>query len=288
MQLRLADSLPQLGRLARRPMVSLFEMLSFKAIAFYDTTAWMTRLEAAAAGVTKNDYLLDDERHNNVIGQLEHFGTGCELLGAKSALRHTKRVIDSLRQKKATPPEIEAWTKELASRFRDDIELQFLFVIAPDDVAYYENAVGLFGAEVVRAFPSAVADLEEAGKCLALDRTTASAFHLMRALEVPIQILAKQLVPDDPKPNWDPVLKKIDAELKKPHSESAFKGQIDFYSHVSAHMHAVKLAWRNRVAHIDPVVPPEKAREIFAATRALLRYLADHLAEVTNDPASAD
>ena len=51
----------------------------------------------------------------------------------------------------------------------------------------------LFGDDVARAFPSSKGDIDEAGKCLALDRGTACVFHLMRILEIGLQLLAAKL-----------------------------------------------------------------------------------------------
>jgi hypothetical protein len=50
-----------------------------------------------------------------------------------------------------------------------------------------------FGNAVWNAFPSAIDDSIEAGKCIALERYTAAVFHLMRVLEAGLKALAKAL-----------------------------------------------------------------------------------------------
>lgn len=80
-------------------------------------------------------------------------------------------------------------------------------------------------------------------------------------------------MPNDPKPNWDPILRKIDSELKLRHSERTIQGSVEFYAELSAHMHAIKLAWRNRVMHVDQIVTEERAKPIFYAVVTFMNYL---------------
>ena len=56
-------------------------------------------------------------------------------------------------------------------------------------------------------------DLEEAGKCIALDRSTAAVLHLMRALEHPLKAMAKAV--DVPlKENWNSILNDIENKVR--------------------------------------------------------------------------
>ena len=51
------------------------------------------------------------------------------------------------------------------------------FVIESNRSSYYEPESPHFGDEVAAKFSSVAYDINEARKCLALDRSTASAFH---------------------------------------------------------------------------------------------------------------
>lgn len=163
------------------------------------------------------------------------------------------------------------WYKELGQ--------SKLIAMGHTEASFYEDAVGKFHLDVVVNFPSAIVELDEAGKCFALGRHTACVFHLMRALEVPLQALAKKLLPDDPKPNWDPILKKISSELELPHQQRRIKGDVDFYANVASHMHAVKIAWRNRVMHVDQFMSEDRAKAIFDAIIGLMNHLATQISE---------
>jgi hypothetical protein len=65
---------------------------------------------------------------------------------------------------------------------------------------------------------SASFDIEEAGKCLAFDRGTATVMHLMRVLEVGLKALAKVLQIAYA-PSWDSYIKKINTILETSSSD---------------------------------------------------------------------
>ncbi len=265
-------------------------MITFFARAFYDSTKYVSRIQVIGRELSKMHdgraagHPLSESMSGDLRREFRKLSDGCEILNCSNTDKLVKRSIARLDPgggDALTIGELSTLVAEIASRFEDEIEAVRLFVLSPGDQKYYENAVMLFGDDVATSFPSALEDIEESGKCLALDRPTAAAFHLMRVLEVPLKTLAFKFCPNDPKPNWDPILRKIDAELKSTHKERTIQGNVDFYANVSVHMHAVKLAWRNRVNHIDDVVPPEKARDIFEATKAFMQYMSTYLRERT-------
>ncbi len=71
---------------------------------------------------------------------------------------------------------ISLYAKETLSRLPDEFELRQVLLMQSDDVRYFDTNP-LFGGEVTLKFPSVGYEIEEAGKCLALERSTAAAFH---------------------------------------------------------------------------------------------------------------
>jgi hypothetical protein len=126
-------------------------------------------------------------------------------------------------------------------------------------------------------------DIEEAGKCLALNRNTACVFHLMRVMEVGLRALGASLHDPriDPKrnPTWDAILKKGDEELLKPLAQRAAEWQTDeaFFSTAHASLRAVKDAWRNPTMHVERIYDDEAALEVWNAVRGFMRHLASKL-----------
>ena len=144
---------------------------------------------------------------------------------------------------------------------------------------FYDETVPMFGDAVIRAFPSTAADIDEAGKCLALGRVTATLFHLMRTIEIGLRCLAMPMGIVGPKPDWGQIIRAVDDYVKLPRAQQTLPLDAAFIGGVSAQMHAVKLAWRNQVMHVDMTFSLENARNILNATKALMQHLATQLSE---------
>jgi hypothetical protein len=85
--------------------------------------------------------------------------------------------------------------------------------------ANYFNDDNIFGDLVTHKFPSLRVEIEEAAKCLALGRGTASAFHSLRCLEAGIRAISTSLGIPEPikgaERNWGNALKKSKKKLTK-------------------------------------------------------------------------
>ncbi|HEY3695150.1 hypothetical protein [Phenylobacterium sp.] len=161
--------------------------------------------------------------------------------------------------------------QDIDSRLRDELGLVRLFVLNDQESMYLRPGAELFGQQISDRYPSIMFDLEEAAKCLALGRATASAYHAMRALEVSIRALAAFLeIPDPTKPaerNWGTVLKaikdamdaKYPAKLRMPGSEGC-KVEALYTT-----LDAIKNPWRNATMHAENVYQPHEANHILQA-----------------------
>jgi hypothetical protein len=184
----------------------------------------------------------------------------------------------------ATYKDLVTLLKELQGRIVDETDGVIFLTIDPSNNAYYLTP-NLFGERVAESFPSAIVDIEEAGKCLALGRNTASVFHLMRALEAGLRALGTSL--GDPSldananPTWDRILKRGDAEFQKSAANRSpeWQSKGEFFSDAIANLRAVKTAWRNPTMHVIGVYDPEKALDVFNAVKGFMRHLAAELHE---------
>jgi hypothetical protein len=167
----------------------------------------------------------------------------------------------------------------LKHRLEDELRRCHCFMMTPERAKFWE-APQLFGPEVWERFPSSIFDIEEAGKCLACGRGTATVFHLMRVMEVGLKATAKALgVPYAP--SWDAYLKKMRGQLDAKWEDKSpeWKAEEAFFREVHSYLHAVKLAWRNPTMHVANLYDDEQAREVWDATRAFMRHLATKLSE---------
>ena len=152
-------------------------------------------------------------------------------------------------------------------------------VLPPELAEYFEAKVPLFGQDVNNKFPSATFDIDEAGKCLAIGRSTAAVFHLMRATEVAVRAVHEclgintALVGQDK--NWGNILNRIRDNYK------ARKGfaESDLFQTLYASLDAVKDAWRNSTMHIENKYTPDEAMHIFNAVRGLMVKVAARMDE---------
>lgn len=150
--------------------------------------------------------------------------------------------------------------------------IMFLHIMS-GSIRYY-NEKQLFGPEVAGKFPQIVLDdIEEAGKCFALNRYTACAFHLMRVMESGVQKLGDKLnVSLTNDKCWDTILKdsrtKINAQYPKSHPENVR------WKSLLAKLETVKDAWRNPTMHPKATYTKEHAEEIWFAVKIFMRELA--------------
>jgi hypothetical protein len=122
--------------------------------------------------------------------------------------------------------------------------------IPPDKAAYYD-ALTFFGPDITTTFSKCTFDIEEAGKCFAAGRRTASAFHLMRIMEYAVRRIARKLrVGVNPNATWGQILHQLDAAINcLPDKTERQRTRILAYQGLKATLHAVKEAWRNPTMH---------------------------------------
>jgi hypothetical protein len=184
----------------------------------------------------------------------------------------------------ATVGDLRHLAEELDGRLKDEMEAGEYLALSRPEAGLF-NSTDPFGGNVIASFPSAQYDIEEAAKCLALDRCTAAVFHLMRALEVGLRLLGLSL--NDPSldpaknPNWERILSRCRTELAKPLKERSPEWQADerFYSAAAERLMAVRDASRNPTVHPGGSYDPSRAQDVWSSVGAFMRQLAEKLHE---------
>jgi hypothetical protein len=163
---------------------------------------------------------------------------------------------------------------EVNTRMMDELDARYLYGVDSSKAAYIES--NQFSSSVGERFPDAIEDMDEAARCFAFERPTACIFHLMRVTEHGLKAFADLLEIKDHAPTWEPIIRKIDDELKAPYKDRKYKGNQDFLANASTHLHAVKVAWRNKTMHVEKINTMEHAKEVYDATCGFMRYLAEN------------
>jgi hypothetical protein len=169
---------------------------------------------------------------------------------------------------------IRLWA-DLKNRITDELNGRITLSIPRGDAEQYQN-VTPFGVKVAEKFERALTDMQEASKCLALDRPTACVFHLMRVMEYAVQRFGKKLgVKLTDTKTWQKILNELNAPIKQmPEQSTREKKRKEDYAALHAHLFNVKLAWRNPVMHPKATYTPAEARDVFNHVDTFMRHLA--------------
>lgn len=221
-------------------------------------------------------------RHSEALQQL---ATNLELSGSAEAARQLVDLVSGITIEQAAdldPDAIHSVQSSLDHMNRSivsELKTRKILILSVKEQLILKPGDPLFGMEVFKAFPSADYDIEEAGACLAFGRNTATVFHLMRALEVGLKVLASNLNIEE-KNNWGSYLHEIEKELLNRVSKSkARSNDEEFYSVCAANFEFIKRAWRNPTMHIEKSYASDVAEEIFMVVKSFMRFLSTKISE---------
>ena len=175
-------------------------MLSLNASSFYRAA---TTLSAMATLIeswsdtdfdSKSDIVAGGSRENFVVA-LGELARELTVLECRVTLMVVDRLIGGLGNSPSdlTYQSAAAGFNEIQSRLKDELSLSTVFALHSDKAKFYQAGPLAFGQTVADRLPIATPDIEDAGKCLALDQGTAAVFHLMRAMEAGLKELARIL-----------------------------------------------------------------------------------------------
>jgi hypothetical protein len=277
---------------------SLWDMLEFKALAFYQATTAFARLERILAdhkSVTINAdgsatvAWVSDPVVLNIIKETAQTLTGeCRALGAEltlDALYEFRHELGS----QITFEEITTRIDELRKLLSRELKRTTLLALNQQERRLWEPDSPLLGKEFENKFQKAgIYELDEAAKCLALSRSTAAVFHLMRLMEVGIGAVGRSLgIPDPIKGSdrsWGKILEKIKDAMtarggSKPTMSWANPKDKEFFESAYASLNAVRVAWRNTTMHVESKYTDDEAEHIFTAVKGFMKNLASRMDE---------
>lgn len=262
-------------------------MLKFHASTFHHISSalsWMTAI--ARKGLSNGDKFDDNPAMRGKLQtDLDRVAANCRAVGLEFSAIQADRIKRESEAAEYGFEEMDTGITDLFSRISDELEL-VLCLHVPTELAKHYEADQPYGELVAMAFPSASLDIEEASKCLALSRPTATVFHVMRALEVGLKRLAAAL--DIPyAPSWESYLLQINKQLEVKHANKTpkWKKNLAFFRDVAGDLQVIKIAWRNPTMHIVRIYTPEEAGQIFDAAKILMARLATNgISDKTKKP----
>lgn len=260
---------------------SLWDMLELEARPFLNAVRALAIIEEVLRTKKPEDLKakVGKSTVDHVSRQLGEFIEACIGFGTDVSRMAAEELLEKLEGGKLTFAVLHEEVRHLHKYFERHLQSTKLCALNPDDARYYDTALEMFGECVTASFPSSASEIDEAGKCLALGRSGAAIFHLMRVVEIGLRSLAPLMGIHEPRPDWGKVIRAVDEYLKLPKNERKLELEDEYLAAVSAQMHAVKLAWRNQTMHVDTTFSLENAREIFEQTKLLMIALSIELHE---------
>lgn len=259
-------------------LIGLEEMREFAAHVFYALGTVLPQFEALAG---EQGNALVSEKNKDALAKLVVATVReCGECGLESSVDTFRRLAESVHVDSLTYRQVNVLLAELRGRLRDDLRRPKFLYLSRDEQRRYDE-IQAFGDKVAAAFPSAGYDIEEASKCLALNRYTACVVHLMRALEVGLDAVAASLGlawPDNP--TWQKIINDINGKIGA-RSKAWKRRHEEFYAGIVTHIGAIKTAVRNPVMHARTRYDEIPAIRILGAVDGLMRHLATRLKERT-------
>lgn len=185
--------------------------------------------------------------------------------------------------------EVAVAVEDLRRRLLDQAAQVSCLTLSTRERALYEPMEPLFGADVAAKFVSVTYEIEEAGKCLALERSTAGAFHAIRCLEAGIRAISRCLgIPDPTRAgdrSWFNMLNAVKGAIdrKWPGTSTRLRGDGEFFDNAYAALAAMQNPWRNATMHLDQKYTPQEAQHVFDVVRGFMSRLASRMDE-NGDP----
>jgi len=233
---------------------------------------------------TGKQEIMADEFAGQLLTQLKELQSSLLVLNARMAALSVDRLMRHMAG--MSYADFADAMSHVDSRIGDELSLISLFVLEQEKAAYFEPTTPLFGPDVAAKFLSAVYEIDEAGKCLALSRPTASVFHLMRSIEFGVRATAKCLSIPDPinsRRSWGPMLNTIKNEMDRRNKATppAWTNASDrnLFDEAHASLDAVRNTWRNATMHVENKYNEEEAEHIFVAVRGFMKKLASRMDE---------
>ncbi|MER8645747.1 hypothetical protein [Mesorhizobium sp. M1252] len=254
---------------------SLWDMLEVKAKPFVEAISKLASMSAMIRTLNEHKpemptVKIDKKTGKGLEALLVPFIESCGPLGAKISGKGAERIVQMLKERSLNYVELGVKFETLNQTFRDELESSRLFALNARAADCFALATETFGADVIDKFPDAEHDLEEAGKCLATARNTATVFHLMRALEVTLQFLCGKLSITNTQRVWGHLLSDLNQKI-----DAMAKGeQKSRWAAASSYLWQVKEVWRNETMHPKQTYTDEEAREVFEASRVFIRHAA--------------
>jgi hypothetical protein len=259
-------------------LISLRELM--EEVTPWDLVLFGKAMMLKLAGYSYEDQIIEEDWRDACRKSLALRKATCNTLGLRFSEMQVDRLLESLHEPSLTYRELSQQFDALEDRLCDELKSARMLRLSAEKAAYYDLPLDGWDA-VTDSFPSAAFDLEEAAKSFALNRHTASVFHLMRVLEIGLVTLGDHYGVNTDRSNWHEIIMDIEKSVKQlgPNDGPDWRDNQQFGSEACAQFRFFKDAWRNHVMHFRLTFDDERALTIRTGVRAFMLHLATRLKE---------
>lgn len=269
-------------------------MLELKVGAFYyavdrlsSLSSWITATGDRQGSTFDEKRELEEIDRTFALSRFLGLPNHLEVLGARVAAMAAQEAQLILAGKDVTWGQVLRATDDVRNTMKRELHLTKTFAISAERQRYFDPTEPLFGPDVAAKFLSAAYEIEEAGKCLALDRSTASAFHSIRCLEAGIRALSRCLNIPDPirgiDRSWGNILRSIKTEIDRRwpvNSIERLTPDAKLFEKTHAALAAMMNPWRNETMHLEGKYTESEAQHIFEVVKGFMMVVASRCDEM--------
>jgi hypothetical protein len=229
----------------------------------------------------------------------------CSLADLEESRSLVDRIIDDHKLFAPTSAPINARAfanlEHLSALLKSELEKRFVFVLDREKAKFYVEDQALPFPDLVDPiaikFASALMDMKEAGRCLALGRNNACVYHLMCVAEIGLRALAydRQVAPKQKKKDlpieyaqWGQLIAGIESAVLQirtwkngPVQDEAFR----FYNSALVEIRSFNDGWRRHFSHARGTqFADEDTVALFANVKRFMTTLSTRISETTRTP----
>ncbi len=257
-------------------IVSLWDMYNISGLSIYKASvtffsnANMENNRSIEESFSMDSFIkFEASYQEKIVNNTTEFIDQAVSLGADLTAKSLRRFLAGINQQNMTGSKYIQLYKEIDSRFRDEMQSIRFLLLDKKYQKYYEDPLEYFPYNIEDKFEGVTEELDNAGKCLALEQGTACIFHLMRAMERSVKELGTALGIQNVDKEWGKILSEVDAKIKSM-SPGAKK---DEWSECRSNLYHVKQAWRNSTMHPKKTYSLDEAENVFRAVSAFMTQL---------------
>lgn len=268
----------------RRGLINQWQMLSTDAEDFVKLLAGLSELrrvfvKAAATAPRTTALALEPDAIDAITKMAEEVEGLARGLNAKTTVHAATDLKNGIRNPMPFQ-DLDKHVVDITTSLQRDFTGVVFYAVEFRDLDYFAGPTGEFLDVLDQHFPGAAFNFVEAGRCIALDRPTASVMHIARALEPTLAKLATALgITCKPKDPWGEVLRLIQVEFDirdkgKPRQWASAEEKTKYHD-AAKHFRSIKEAIRDPAFHNASLkFTPEEARHHYDSARLFMGHVA--------------